>query len=49
MRHAEQDTTIRHHDFSTGVTGTTSTYEKSRKRTQKKFEDWWSGPDVKKK
>ena len=49
MRHVEQDTTIRRHDFSTGVTGTTSTYEKSRKRTQKKFEDWWSGPVVKKK
>ena len=49
MRHVEQDTTIHRHDFSTGVTGTTSTYEKSRKRTQKKFEDWWSGPVVKKK
>ena len=49
MRHVEQDTTIRRHDFSTGVTGTTSTYEKSQKRTQKKFEGWWSGTDVKKK
>ena len=49
MRHVEQDTTLRRHDFSTGVMGTTSTYEKSRKRTQKKFDDWWSGPDVKNK
>lgn len=49
MRHTEQDMTIHHHDFSTGVTGTTSTYERSRKRNQKKFSDWWSGTDVKKK
>ena len=49
MRHREQDTTLRRHDFSTGITGTTSTYEKSRKRNQKKFSDWWSGTDVKKK
>ena len=49
MRHVEQDMTIHHHDFSTGVTGTTSTYEKSRKINQKKFSDWWSGTDVKKK
>ena len=49
MRHKEQDTTIRRHDFSTGVTKTTSTYDRSRKRNQKKFSDWWGGTDVKKK
>ena len=49
MRHKDQDTTIRRHDFSTGITKTTSTYEKSRKRNQKKFSDWWGGTDVKKK
>lgn len=49
MRHTEQDTTRRQHDFLAGGTGFTSTYEKSRKRNQKKFDDWWGGTDVKKK
>ena len=41
MRHKEQDTTIRRHDFSNGVTGTTTTYEKWRKNNIKKFADYW--------
>ena len=49
MRLTEQDTTRRQHDFLARVTGFTSTYEKSRKRNQKKFENWWYGPDAKKK
>ena len=43
MRHKDQDTTIRRHDFSSGVMGTTATYEKWRKNNTKKFSDYWEG------
>lgn len=43
MRHKDQDTTIRRHDFSSGVMGTTATYEKWRKNNMKKFTDYWEG------
>ena len=43
MRHKDQDTTIRRHDFSSGVMGTTATYEKWRKNNTKKFMDYWEG------
>lgn len=47
MRHKEQDTAIRRHDFSNGVTGTTTTYEKWRKNNIKKFTDYWESPSGK--
>jgi HK97 family phage prohead protease len=43
MRHKGQDTTIRRHDFSSGVMGTTTTYEKWRKNNTKKITDYWEG------
>lgn len=44
MRHnKDQDTTIRRHDFSSGVTGATTTYERWRKNNMKKFTDYWEG------